>query len=113
MKIANDNPKLSFLLPLCHPCSLSVIPAKAGIQSWLLWRVRRKRQRHWILVDCLDPRLPTSGTSVEDDRGGKGEDDRGGKGEERGRGQTSRMTEGEKARMTDKNKKTKPWILDY
>ena len=41
MKIANDNPKLSFLLPLCHSCSpsviptlsLSVIPAKAGIQS--------------------------------------------------------------------------------
>ena len=49
MKIANDNPKLSSLLPLCHSCSLSVIPAKAGIQSWLLWRVRRKKQRHWIL----------------------------------------------------------------
>ena len=27
MKIANDNPKLSFLLPFCHSCSPSVIPA--------------------------------------------------------------------------------------
>ena len=27
MKIANDNPKLSFLLSLCHSCSLSVVPA--------------------------------------------------------------------------------------
>ena len=33
MKIANDNPKLSFLLPFCHSCSPSVIPAKAGIQG--------------------------------------------------------------------------------
>ena len=28
-------------------------------------------------------------------------------------GEKARMTEGEKAGMTDKNKKTKPWILDY
>ncbi len=33
MKIANDNPKLSFPLLLCHSCSFSVIPAKAGIQG--------------------------------------------------------------------------------
>ena len=33
MKIANDNPKLSFLLPFRHFCSPSVIPAKAGIQA--------------------------------------------------------------------------------
>ena len=75
MKIANDNPKLSFLLPFCHSCSPSVIPAKAGIQSWFLWRVRRKRQRHWI--------HSLTGSPI------------------RRRGQASRMTEGEMSRMTE------------
>ena len=33
-----------------HSCfSLSVIPAKAGIQGWFFWHVRRKKKRHWIL----------------------------------------------------------------
>ena len=79
MKIANDNPKLSFLLPLCHSCSFSVIPAPS--LSFLLPFCHSCESRNPVLVvvacekektTTLDPRLLMS-----------------------------RMTEGEKARMTE------------
>ena len=79
MKIANDNSKLSFLLPFCHSCE-SRNPG--------LWRVRRERQRHWILYLPGSP-IRSSITNVGDKRRGQasrmtewggGEDDRGGEG---------------------------------
>ena len=55
MKIANDNPKLSFLLPFCHSCSPSVIPA-------LLLSFLRKQESRVVACEkekatTLDPLL--------------------------------------------------------
>ena len=78
MKIANDNPKLSFLLPFYHSCSPSIIPAP------LLSFLRKQESR---VVACkkekaktLDPLLDwihsligspiRSGTGVGDKRQG-------------------------------------------
>ena len=68
MKIANDNPKLSFLLSLCHSCSLSVVPAPS--LSFLLPFCHSCESRNPVLVfvackkgktTTLDPRrLPGS-----------------------------------------------------
>ena len=137
MKIANDNPKLSFLLPLCHSCSL--LCHSCSLLSFLLPFCHSCESRNPVLIfvacekekaTTLDPRLLMSRMTEggegeddrrgegeddrrgkgEDDRGGKGEDDRGGKGEERGRGQTSRMTGGESG--DDKKRQYRRSTLD-
>ena len=75
-----------------HVFSLLSSPTRSGIQG-LCFFLSLRRERHWILVDCLDPffdwipdqslsstfvigdRGQASGTSVEDDRK-RGKDDR-------------------------------------
>ena len=106
MKIANDNPKLSFLLPLCRSCSLSVVPAPS--LSFLLPFCHSCESRNPVLIfvackkekeKTLDPRLLTSRMTE---------------------GEKPRMTEGEKPRMTGRKKprmtdggktKERHWIL--
>ena len=93
MKIANDNPKLSFLLPLCHSCES---------RNPVLVFVACKKEK----TTTLDPRLQTSRMTEgesKDDRRGEGEDDRKEEGEDDGKGGRNdrrRKTKGEGVWMT-------------